>query len=80
MFAYIAYESVGAFSFMRIVRQPPPVRGFTHASSVIPPVRRRDVESLIVTSAFVPLNDSALPAFPSTHAAPETTPALLFVD
>ena len=40
------------------------VDGLTHASSVIPVVRCSEAASGIVTSAFVPLNCSALPNLP----------------
>src|SRR5215471_2610002 len=55
--------------------------GFTHASSVIAVERWSDVESLIVTRAFEPLNESALPYFPAdVHVAFEIVPLLPWPD
>src|SRR5919201_3362826 len=55
--------------------------GFTHASSVMPPVRRNDGASLTVTRALVPLNTSALPNFPAVvQVAPVIVPVLLLPD
>src|SRR5581483_8245728 len=48
--------------------------GLTHASSVMPVVRRSDGASGTVTCALVPLNTSALPNFPAAQVVPLATP------
>src|SRR5436305_7609598 len=51
--------------------------GKTHASSVIPVVKSRELESLIVTQSLTPLNDRALPNLPAVvRVAPEIVPGL----
>src|SRR5258705_908241 len=57
------------------------VVGLTHASSVIAVVKRRDAESGIVTTALVPLNESAPPYFPAVdHVVADTVPVLPLPD
>jgi hypothetical protein len=54
------------------------VVGYTQASSVIPVVNCSDADEGTVTTAFVPLNTSALPNFPAVvHVAPLIVPVLL---
>src|SRR5215470_1911080 len=51
--------------------------GFTHASRVIPVVRCKEAESLIVTRELVPLNTSAFPYFPPVvHVVFDNVPLL----
>src|SRR5437016_5178162 len=56
-------------SFSITARQPLMLAGLTHASSVMPEVRSREGLSPIVTQLLVPLNESALPAWPAAHVA-----------
>ena len=49
---------------MIAVRQAVFLVGSTHASSVMPVVRRRSGASAIVTQSFLPSNFSALPCLP----------------
>src|ERR1041384_7876893 len=58
--------------------QPPDAVGLTHASSVIPAVRSSEAESLMETSALVPLNPSPFPHFPVTQVAPLMVPEFPF--
>ena len=59
--------------------RPLPLRavGYTHASSVMPPVRSSEAESATVTQESAPLNHRALPYLPAVvQVAPETAPVL----
>src|SRR5437868_1224097 len=57
------------------------VDGFTHASSVIPVVRCRETESLIVTRELDPLNTRAPPNLPEVvHVALVTVPTFPMPD
>ena len=47
-----------------IVLKPVRTEGFTHASSVMPFVRSRELASLILTKSFVPSNKMAAPYLP----------------
>ena len=59
----------------------PTVVGLTHASSVSPLESCSEAELGIVTSALVPLNDSASPYLPEgDHVAFEIVPLLVFPD
>src|SRR5438445_7334888 len=61
---YVAYARPPAVSFSTTERQPVPAVGFTHASTVMPVVRRSEGASATVTHAVVPLNESAPPNLP----------------
>ena len=52
--------------------------GFTHASSVIAPMRSSELESAMVTHAFDPLKDNPLPNLPATRVADVIVPVFPF--
>src|SRR5438093_1155210 len=54
--------------------------GFTHPSSVMPVVNPNVALFSTVTSASMPLNESALPNRPATCTAPEIVPLLSLPD
>src|SRR6266550_2512223 len=63
---------------MMTLRQPVNELGFTHASSVIPLVRRSAATSLIVTQLLAPLKSNAppIPVRPCVQVAPVIVPVL----
>src|SRR5262245_21030388 len=64
-----------------ISRHSPNAVGYTQASRVIPVVKSRDAESLMVTMAATPSNCNALPNRPElVHAAPLIVPELPLPD
>jgi hypothetical protein len=80
---YSPYTRSLGRSLTTSVLKSPPAFGLTHASSVMPVVRSRELESGTVTNELEPLNESALPNLPAlapAHVALESVPLLPFPD
>src|SRR6185503_7940984 len=75
-FAYNPYDAVVVVGLRTALCHPLSAVGLSHASTVSPVVRSRELASLTVTRSLTPSTERACPYFPAVHVAPEMVPVL----